>query len=290
MSYSTQLELPLAREKEPDRNLHKGGRSFYFFDFDDNVAFLTTPMFLFHRETGQEIEISSRELAIHSSLIGKQGIYADYEMNHDPQSGSFRHFRDKDFSWLQRILGRKQMFVQDLAAALGRPDVQWKGPSWNCFYHAVFNARPVSLITARGHTPKTIQQGIRLWVQEGHLPAEPNYLSIYPVSNPKIKAELNLPESNSIPHLKQRALRASVEQALSIYGDNPHHRFGMSDDDPRNIEWITHEMRELKREHPSLSFFIIQTHGEQMIKHEIFTDRVEDRVIPTEGQLSLFNE
>ena len=51
------------RQREPDRNFAHGGRSFYFFDFDDNVAFLTTPMFLFHRETKAEIQISSRQFA-----------------------------------------------------------------------------------------------------------------------------------------------------------------------------------------------------------------------------------
>lgn len=286
----SQLELPLDRQPEPDRNLHKGGRSFYFFDFDDNVAFLTTPMFLFHRETKNEIQISSREFATQSAFIGKQGTYADYEMNHDPKIGSFRCFRDKDFSWLEKMLGHKQMFVQDLAAALGLPDVNWKGPSWNCFYHAVFNARPTALITARGHHPKTMRAGIKLWVDEGHLPAEPNYLGIYPVSHPEIKRELNMDDNNSIPHLKQKALRKAVEQAFRQYGANPHHRFGMSDDDPRNIEWILAEMKVLKNEHPDVSFFVIQTHGEQMIKHEVFQDYVVDRCLQPEAQLSLFDE
>lgn len=284
------MELPLERQREPDRNAHKGGRSFYFFDFDDNVAFLTTPMFLFHRDTKAEIEISSREFARNSAFIGKSGIYTDYILNNDPVNGSFRRFRDKDFTWLEKLLRQRQVFVQDLAAALGVPDVDWKGPSWNCFYHAVFNARPVALITARGHHPRTIQQGIRLWVDEGHLPNDPNYLAVYPVSHPEIKKALGMPDSHSIPHLKQKALRASVNEALRVYGNSPHHRFGMSDDDPRNIEWITAEMRELKRELPGMSFFIISTHGEKMIKHEIFVDHVVDRVLQPDGQLSLFDE
>lgn len=286
----TQLELPLERRREPDRNFAQGGRSFYFFDFDDNVAFLTTPMFLFHKETGAEIEISSREFAQFSASIGKGGVYADYVLEANASTGSFRCFRDKDISMLGRLLGRKQMFVKDLGVALGLPDVQWKGPSWSCFYHAVFNGRPLALITARGHHPRTIEQGISLWVKEGHLPIEPNYLAIYPVSHPDVKRSLALPDSDSIPHLKQKALRASVRRALEVYGDNPHHRFGMSDDDPRNIEWIIQEMRELKREYPRLSFFIIQTHGEQMTKLEVFADRIEDSMMKTEAQLKLFDE
>lgn len=285
----TQLELPLARRREPDRNFERGGRSFYFFDFDDNVAFLTTPMYLVHKETGSEIQISSREFAQQSQFIGKEGPFADYRMDVEP-TGSFRNFRDRDIGWLERILGRKQVFVQDLAAALGATDLAWKGPSWNCFYHAVFNQRPVALITARGHHPRTLKAGIRLWVDEGHLPAEPNYLAVYPVSHPDVKKDLGLPDSHSIPHLKQKALRAAVAQAKKIYGDNPHHRFGMSDDDPRNIEWIVQEMKELKRENPDMSFFIIQTHLDQAIKHEVFSDRVEDLVLQPEAQMTLFDE
>ncbi len=285
----TQLELPLSRQKEPDRNFDRGGRSFYFFDFDDNVAFLTTPIYVFHRETGAEVQISSREFAQQSQFIGKTGPFADYVMDHE-DSGSFRNFRDRDISWLERLLGRRQVFLQDLAAALGAPDLHWKGPSWSCFYHAVFNQRPVALITARGHHPATIKQGIRLWVEEGHLPVEPNYLALYPVSHPEVKKSLGLPASHSIPQLKQKALRAAVDEAKRVYGNNPHHRFGMSDDDPRNIEWIVREMKKLKLENPAMSFFIIQTHGEQAIKHEVFSDHVEDEVLQPEAQMTLFDE
>ncbi len=285
-----QLELPLERQREPDRNFHRGGRSFYFFDFDENIAFLSTPTFLFHRETGAEIQLSGREFTKHSQFIGKCGPYADYEIRHDPETGTFRCYRDRDIGWLERLMGRKQVFIQDLAAALGMPDVQWKGPSWNCFYHAVFNSRPVALITARGHHPDTLKAGIRLWVNEGHLPHEPNYLALFPVNHPEIKARLNVTEDESVPNLKRKALRAAVEKAKRVYGANPFHRFGMSDDDPVNIEWIVQEMRELKAENPGMSFFVIQTHGEQIIKTEVFPDRVEDQLLRPEAQLTLFDE
>ena len=286
----TQLELPIERARERDRGYEHGGRSFYFFDFDDNVAFLTTPMFLFHRSTGAEVKIGSREFAEQSRFIGKSGIYADYRIDYDSKTGSFRCFRDKDLSWLARLRGQKQMFVQDLAAALGMPDVNWQGPSWSCFYHAVFNARPLALITARGHHPQTIQEGIGLWVKAGHLPHEPNYLAVYPVSHPQTKRELAMPDDAPIPHLKQKALRASVLKAIQVYGNNPHHRFGMSDDDPQNIEWIVQEMQRLKVEFPQMSFFIIQTHGAQMLKSEVFANHLEEQVVEPDGQLKLFDE
>ena len=54
----SQLELELERPLEADRNSHLGGKSFYFFDFDDNVAYLSTPIVVFHKDSGAEKFIS----------------------------------------------------------------------------------------------------------------------------------------------------------------------------------------------------------------------------------------
>lgn len=286
---SKQLELPIPRIEEPDRNFEQGGRSFYFFDFDDNVVFLSTPLVLFHKHSGQELEISSRQFAEQSQFISKSGLYRDYEMRFDAETGTFRRFRDRKFSWLKKLLGHRQVFVQDLAAALRAHEHDWKGPSWNCFFHAVFNHRPISLITARGHHPETMKSGIRLWVNEKHLPREPNYLSLYPVSHPEVQQELGQEPDTTIPKLKQAAVRASVERAFSLYGQNPHHRFGMSDDDPQNVKWILEEMIALKAKYPSNAFYVFQTHQGQMIKHKVYTDRVEDQIVDKAQQLSLFD-
>ena len=215
-----QLDLDLHRERQDDRNFAKGGRSFYFFDFDENIAFLSTPCFIFHRETRHEVQLSGREYILHSPQVGKRGVYKDYVIDLDPETGSFRYFRDQDLSLLERIFGRRQTFLRDIAAALGQPEVHWKGPSWDYFYHAVFNQRPISLITARGHHPETIKAGIRILVKEGHLPVEPNYLGVYPVSHPEVLKQLGGKEGE-IPLLKRRALRRSVEDAMRIYGHNP---------------------------------------------------------------------
>lgn len=282
-----QLELG-AREKQHDRNFHVGGRSFYFFDFDENIAFLSTPTFIFHKETGKEVQLSSREFITHAAHFGKSGPYKDFVIDLHSETGSFRCFRDRDINWLEKIMGKRQKFLHDIAAALGQPEVHWKGPSWDYFYHAVFNGRPISLITARGHHPETIKAGIRLMVKEGHLTNEPNYLGIYPVSHPSVFKELGGSEGE-VPMLKRKALRRSVEDAMRIYGANPHHRFGISDDDPKNLKWIMDEMRELKREYPDNSFFVIETTHGRCVKHEILEDGEREQVcIP--DQLPLFNE
>lgn len=285
-----QLELQLGREREPDRNHRHGGRSFYFFDFDDNIAFLSTPSFIFNKDSGDELQLSSGLFAKYSADIGKRGIYKDYKIDYDEQFGTFRCFRDKNISAVERWFGRRQSFVQDLTAALGHPDFHWKGPSWSCFYHAVFNQRPTSLITARGHHPDTVKEGIKVLVDEGLLPQEPNYLSLYPVSHPEVKKNMGMNFDTPIAQLKQAAIRASVEKAIEVYGENPYHRFGMSDDDPQNIRLVMEEMARLKSQYREMSFYVIETHNGKFVKHEVFSDHVEDKELPIEDQLKLFSE
>lgn len=266
-----QLDLGLERPFENDRNHHLGGKSFYFFDFDDNVAYLTTPIVIFDQDNGQEKFLSSGEWARFHQNIGKSGQFKNFSIDYNDETGSFRYFRDQQHSFFDKIVRRKQTFLSDIEKALAQADYAWKAPSWNCFYHAVFNKRPTSVITARGHNKDTIKEGINLMVKTGHLPYNPNYLSIYPVTNVNIRVN-DLGDQKlvkSVADLKQAAIRNSVEKAIEVYGHNPHHRFGMSDDDPKNIELITAEMVNLKRDYPEMSFFVIQTFNDHYVKTEI---------------------
>ncbi len=287
----TQLELEIGREYELDRNAHLGGKSFYFFDFDDNVAYLSTPIVIFNKKTGDEKMISSGEFARENKKIGQSGKYADYFLNFDDFTGSFRHFRDKNFSLIDKIVRKKQLFLKDIEAALETKDYGWKAPSWNCFYHATFNRRPISIITARGHNQETIMDGINLMVRDGHLPHTPNYLSIYPVSNPDVRMDLGDRDLiQSVPELKRAAIRESVEKAIQVYGHSPYHRFGMSDDDPKNVELITEEMKELKRKYSDMSFFVIYTKADTFEKKEVIIPRKRraKSTEPKPEQLGLF--
>ncbi len=279
-----QLELGITREKENDRNYHLGGRSFYFFDFDDNVVFLTTPLVLFHKNTGDELKISSGDFAQEHSRIGESGPYRDYEIRWDDSTGTFRCFRDHHQAELEKLGLKKQIFIHDVAHALGFPDFHWKGPSWDCFFHATFNQRPISVITARGHNPKTIMDGVDLFVEAKKLPCRPNYLSVFPVSHIPTRHHLGDKDlTMKTPALKQAAIRASVEHAIKVYGYSPHHRFGMSDDDPKNIEFIAAEMKTLKKAYPEMGFFLIETQKGQFIKHEISLNETRSQNLSPES-------
>jgi hypothetical protein len=273
---STQLEFSIQRSKEDDRNFQKGGRSFYFFDFDDNIACLATPLILFHKETNHEMMLSSHEWALAHHTIGKSGIYQDYEIRFCDREGTFKFFRDQEIHELEKLGHKRQVFESDVAHVLGLSDLEWKGPSWDCFYHSVFNQRPISIITARGHGPETIKKGIELFVDHGWLNQTPNYLTIYPVSNTAVRIELgDVNQKLSTAELKQRAIRNSVLRAFEVYGYNDHHRFGMSDDDPKNLNLIIEEMTALKKEFPRICFFVIETFNNRFVKHEILESKVQ---------------
>lgn len=286
---SGQLELSLERPVERDRNFHLGGKSFYFFDFDDNIAYLTTPIIVFNKQDGSERPLTSGQFAQISKQIGQAGPYKNYYLDFNDEHGSFRNFRDRPTNSAEL----KQRFVIDIEEALKKAEWDWKAPSWNCFYHATYNQRPLSLITARGHHSETIKSGIQAMVASGHLPRDPNYLSVYPVSNPQTRAELGDQELKaSVPELKRSAIRQSVEQALSRYQYSPFHRFGMSDDDPHNVELITEEMKSLKSKYPEMSFFVIQTFKDSYVKREVLEHRTRDIISAKESranQLHLFN-
>jgi hypothetical protein len=216
-----QEKLPIPHPAYRDRNYAQGGRSFYFFDFDDNIIFLTTPIYLFHKKTGEELPVQSGEYAKIRPLLGRDGPFKDYELIDDDRVGSFRNFRDLQLGFLDRLMRRSQPFVAEIERLLSRPDLEWKGPSWDCFFHAVYNERPISVITARGHAPVTVKQGISKLVEMGQLTRDPNYLSIYPVTHPQVQLELLGEQSlqADVPSLKRRAIRASVERALEQYGE-----------------------------------------------------------------------
>lgn len=286
-----QLELGINRTPERDRNFHLGGRSFYFFDFDDNIAFLATPLVLFHKDDGSEIKISSGDFAQFHHTFGKSGPYADYKIDYCDLTGTFRNFRDHDLNEVEKLEGKKQIFVKDVAEALGFPDFQWKGPSWECFYHATFNQRPLSVITARGHHPETLKDGIREFVRNKMLPLEPNYHTVFPVSHKATRVVLGDADfTQGTAELKQRAIRTSVEQAIEMYGYNAHHRFGMSDDDPKNIQLIAEEMTRLKSRFPEMSFFLIETQGGRFVKHEIGTSGWGGEKVENLSQLSFLED
>lgn len=279
-----QMALPIQFYRELDRNFQKGGRSFYFFDLDDNLLHLPTNIVLFKKSDSSTKEVSTAAFTeIKEEFSKSSSPWYEYESRFTPEHNSFMYFRD-------RVLSQKeeeQALIVDLRRAIADAGLEWKGPSWNFFAYAVENSRPLSIITARGHHPNTIKRAINHLVQTRDLVAHPNYLSVYPVSHPATRASLDDKNmSLGVPELKKRAIHHSVRDAFDCYGYNPHHRFGMSDDDPENLALILEAFKELKKEYPENQFFAFNTSGRNLVKHEITLDGQvdEENVKPDQGK------
>ena len=251
-------------------------KSFYFFDFDDNIMFLSTPIFVKNQETDEVEGVSTSKFAEIRMDLGKVGRWKDFALF----DGSYSHFRDIPEDQLQP--GQKQWFVQDVEDALAKSQDEWQAPSWDLFVYACREQRPLSIVTARGHRRETLKAGVRVLLEHRLIEREPNYLSIYAVGNQEIAEELiagledkaeqenvrKLPDPTSA--LKRIAIRKSIDEALETYGTEPEHRFGMSDDDPKNVDLIIKAMCDCKRKYPDKRFFVIDTHKGEKVKLEVF--------------------
>lgn len=267
---------------QPTRLGGAESKSFYFFDFDDNVMCLATPIFLRNKLTGIDKAVSTAEFAKIKSLIGQPGEWLDFEL----YDRSFRNFDDIAPSDLRD--GEKQPFIHDIEAAIAQPSEPgqhlnlWKAPAWPLLVYACRNQRPLAFLTARGHSRTTIRAGIKILVEQGLLEAEPNYLEIYAVGNEKTETELlnTVPDEaererirsspQKIAILKRIAIRQLVEKGLQQYGALPAHRFGMSDDDPTNVSLIVKAMCDCKTKYVDKRFFVINTHQGEHVKLEVF--------------------
>lgn len=250
--------------------------SFYFFDLDDNTLFLKTPLFLRNKATGELKEIGTTEFAAIRALLGLFEPWTDYEIF----EGTYSHFHDIPAD--QLAPGQEQYLVQDIKAVIALPASAWQAPSWAMFVYACRNQRPLSIVTARGHSRATIRAGVRVLLEHGLIESEPRYLTIYPVGNPDVREELveslaDESEKESLRRsldptsaLKRIAIRNSVERALEEYGAEPEHRFGMSDDDPHNVDLIIKAMCDCKQKYPDKRFFVIDTHAGEKVKLEVF--------------------
>jgi hypothetical protein len=240
--------------------------SFYFFDFDDNIMYLTTKIQIKNMVTKEIVEVSTGDFANIHPLLGKSGKWADYAMF----DGSYSNFSDIPAD--QLLPGQKQHFTQDIENAIKTDPSLWQAPSWKLFAYACEKQRPVSIITARSHSPGTIKEGIMTLVVNKLISREPVYLSIFPVGNDSTRINDLGDEQMEMttPTLKKRAIIKTVDMAMEKYGVKPNHRFGMSDDDPQNVDLIITAMCECKKKYIDKRFFVINSHMGEMVKLEVF--------------------
>lgn len=132
-------------KKEFKEGISKHGTpdlKYYAFDWDDNIVHMPTKIIL-QSEDGDDVEMSTDDFAEYRSKIGKEKF--DYKgetivgFSDDP----FRNFRTP---------GDGQFLIDAMRA---KP-----GPAWDDFVEAINNGSIFAIITARGHNPNTIKEGV----------------------------------------------------------------------------------------------------------------------------------
>jgi len=122
---------------------------YYAFDWDDNIVHMPTKIML-KTEDGDEVGMSTDDFAEYRGKIGKE----DFDYNGDTIVGfgedPFRNFR---------TAGDKDFLVDAMRAKLG--------PAFNDFKEAINNGSIFSIITARGHNPKTLKQAVYNYIIDG---------------------------------------------------------------------------------------------------------------------------
>ena len=114
---------------------------YYLFDWDDNLLYMPTQVYLVDRY-GKEFSLPTSEYA----KIRKNMSEFGYRYLPD----SFRDFRSGVIPFLVDVQNAKL------------------GPSWNDFVEAINTGAFFGIITARGHDPKVFKETIKVFVNNGY--------------------------------------------------------------------------------------------------------------------------
>ncbi len=240
-------------------------KSFYIFDFDDNIIHTDSLSFIYHKKTGEELALSTSDFIKNRSDVGVQGVYKDYEIDLSPTK-TFKSFNDDPEK-------NYYPFLDDLKKAVKKTD--WQGPSWSRFVKAISLKRTMAIVTARGHHPDKIKEGLNWLALEGLIPEKPDIHRIYSLTHPSTKELLRWSGPDLISSMKKQALHHFIEDVYDQFGHEPLHRFGFSDDDPKNIASTRNKFIDMKQRNPHHSFFLFEARPKQVIEEEIFLTQNE---------------
>lgn len=250
-------------EKEREgRQMDPNVKSFYFFDFDKNIMKVKVNFVITNTATGEDREMPASEYFSIKDALGQDGEWRDWN-----DDDALRYYRD-----LPGVPAAEQPFVKQIEAALDSGDgTHWQAPSWGIFVHVCNAQKPMSLITARGHSDDTVKAGFQVLKDRGWIEQTPRILTLYNVNYPPtLEALSSVCGKTDVQDLKLVAIHESVDAAVAHYGAQYPHHFGMSDDTMTNVEFIADAMRQCREKYPTMRFFVICTNLEHLLKAEIF--------------------
>jgi len=115
---------------------------YYAFDWDDNIMFMPTSIMVLS-ENDEEVPMSTEDFADHRHQIGKEPFSYKGTTVVDFAPDPFRNFGVK---------GDKRFVLDSMIASVG--------PSWHDFVECINGGSIFAIITARGHNPKTLKEGV----------------------------------------------------------------------------------------------------------------------------------
>ena len=135
---------------------------YYIFDWDDNILHMPTKIRMEHLEddgTWKPVEVSTSTFAL---------VRADEEHYRPPSDGgwaaAFANFEDPKNQ--TEIDEGNNCFILDTLDALEKIEHGEKpGPSYNALKKTLREGRLFAIVTARGHSPKTIERAVRIFIK-----------------------------------------------------------------------------------------------------------------------------
>lgn len=123
---------------------------YYAFDWDDNIVFMPTQIIVM-TENEEEIGMSTEDFAEHRHKIGVEPFYYKGTTVVGFAKDSFKYFKE---------MGDKRFIIDSM---LAKP-----GPSWNDFVECINGGSIFAIITARGHNPSTLREGVYNFIVSNH--------------------------------------------------------------------------------------------------------------------------
>lgn len=140
----SQINEGFTEEGRPDTK-------YYAFDWDDNIMFMPTSIILLS-DNDEEVPMGTEDFAEHRHQIGKEPFSYKGTTIVDFAPDPFRNFGVK---------GDKRFILDSMLAS--------PGPSWNDFVECVNGGSVFAIITARGHTPSALREGVYNLIMSNHL-------------------------------------------------------------------------------------------------------------------------
>ena len=241
----------------------------YSFDWDDNILFMPTKIKM-ERKDGDNwipVDVSTGDFT---------------ELRDDPtyrlSKNSYSNFREPE------------AFIRDTKKAINE---KMFGPSFDKFKESLIYANPFSIITARGTSPNTLKEGVKILISMTFDTDEINKMidnitEIYPTTEEmgleeKIEYYLSQNDYSPVSSIQFRnkfgiesnadnpeegkkiALKDYVDRVVNgakniANGEHTNLSIGFSDDDKKNIEAVVNYIEvELSSKYPNIKFLVYDT-------------------------------